>query len=79
VDRPTLPAWTPDLAALGVPLLAICGRSDYLCPLETWDALRETPQRRRVVLERSAHNPQVEEQATFDALVRAFIAEHAPR
>jgi pimeloyl-ACP methyl ester carboxylesterase len=74
-----LTTWRLALAALRVPLLAVCGRYDYLCPLETWDGLVAAPARRRVVLEESAHNPQIEEQPRFDALVRAFIREQAPR
>jgi pimeloyl-ACP methyl ester carboxylesterase len=73
----TLPAWHAALEPLRVPLLAICGRNDYLCPPETWDGFLAVPALRRVVLEHSAHNPQIEEQARFDELVRAFVREHA--
>lgn len=70
-------AWRPDFRTLRVPLLAICGRSDYLCPLETWDGIDAVPAARRIVFEESAHNPQIEQQAAFDAAVRAFITEHS--
>ncbi len=74
----TLPAWRAPLETLRVPLLAICGLRDYLCPPETWDSFLAVPALRRVVLENSAHNPQIEEQARFDELVRAFAREHTP-
>jgi proline iminopeptidase len=55
------------------PLLAIAGRYDYLCPVESWSALDPTDRRRLVVCENSAHNPQLEEQAHFDELVLDFV------
>lgn len=73
-----LPAWHADLRALRVPLLAISGRYDYLCPHETWTRITEAPKAHLVVFEESAHNPQVEEQERFDAVVRAFLREHDP-
>ena len=73
-----LPAWHVDLRGVRVPLLAISGRYDYLCPQETWARIADAPKGRHVVLEESAHNPQVEEQERFDAIVRAFLREHDP-
>jgi proline iminopeptidase len=55
------------------PLLAIAGRYDYLCPVESWAALEPSDRRRLVVFEDSAHNPQIEEQARFDELVLDFV------
>ena len=54
------------------PLLAICGRYDYVCPVETWSGIEAAPGARLELLE-TAHNPQIEDQARFDELVVAFV------
>ncbi len=67
----------PRLAEITVPVLALCGRYDYLCPAALWeDAIDVMPTGRLVVFEDSGHNPQIEQQAEFDEALRAFLSEH---
>lgn len=63
------------IAGLERPLLAICGRYDYVCPVETWTGIERAPSARLEVLD-TAHNPQIEDQARFDELVTAFVEAH---
>ena len=59
-------------------MLALCGRYDYLCPVELWeDAIDAVPTGRLVVFEDSGHNPQLEQQEEFDDELQAFLSEHA--
>jgi proline iminopeptidase len=68
----------PRLAEITVPVLALCGRYDYLCPVELWEgAIDRLPAGRLVVFEESGHNPQLEQQEAFDHALLAFLAEHA--
>jgi proline iminopeptidase len=62
------------LRTLERPLLAICGRYDYVCPVETWEGIEVAPTARLELLADSAHNPQIEDQARFDELVIDFVA-----
>jgi proline iminopeptidase len=55
------------------PLLAVCGRYDYVCPVESWAAIGNAPNGRLEIFEHSAHNPQVEEQQRFDEIVGEFL------
>jgi proline iminopeptidase len=55
------------------PLLAVAGRHDYVCPLESWAAIGNAPRGTLEVFDDSAHNPQVEEQDRFDDLVIEFL------
>jgi L-proline amide hydrolase len=64
---------TERLRSLGAPLLAVCGRYDYLCPYELWPERQAAPNVEVAVLEGSAHNPQLEESERFDDLVLGFI------
>jgi len=76
--RAQTPTWhvVDRLDGLRVPMLVISGRYDYVSPVETWTAaLRNAPLARLEVFEQSSHNPQVEEQDRFDALVRTFVDE----
>lgn len=62
------------IAGLRPPLLAITGRTDYLCPLETWEAaMRVVPEGRLEVIDDAAHNPQAEAADQFDDLVLSFV------
>jgi pimeloyl-ACP methyl ester carboxylesterase len=73
--RTAVPAFdaTTRIGRLTRPLLAIVGRTDYVCPLETWAAAATVPAVEVVCFPSSSHNPQLEEQDRFDALVEAFI------
>jgi proline iminopeptidase len=74
------PTWdlVPMLAEITVPVLALCGRYDYLCPVELWqDAIDVVPTGRLVVFEDSGHNPQLEQQQEFDHELLAFLSQHA--
>ena len=71
-----LPLWdrTAALRAFEPPLLAICGRYDYLCPSRPWEEYISTlPHGELVMFEDSAHNPQYEEQSAFDAALLGFL------
>ena len=68
----------PTLAEITVPVLALCGRYDYLCPVELWeDAIDAVPTGHLVVFEDSGHNPQLEQQEEFDDELQAFLSEQA--
>jgi proline iminopeptidase len=73
--RAAIPAFdaTARIGGLRRPLLGIVGRTDYVCPLETWAAAASVSGVEVVCFESSSHNPQVEERARFDALVEGFI------
>jgi proline iminopeptidase len=65
------------LSDVEVPVLAVSGRYDYLCPVERWtERITQLPAGSLEVFENSAHNPQIEEQAHFDDLVIDFIRRH---
>jgi proline iminopeptidase len=60
-----------------VPVLVVSGRYDYLCLPGPWDeSIGALPGARFELFERSAHNPQYEEQDRFDDLVIGFVKEH---
>jgi proline iminopeptidase len=68
------------LSDVEVPVLAVSGRYDYLCPVERWtERIAELPDGSLEVFEDSAHNPQIEEQVHFDDLVIDFIRRHDHR
>ena len=68
----------PTLAEITVPVLALCGRYDYLCPVGLWeDAIDLLPRGRLVVFEDSGHNPQLEQQDEFDSALQTFLSDHA--
>lgn len=64
------------LAALDIPVLLALGRSDYLvAPYETWTPYRQLFRDLTVkVFDRSAHTPQLEESALFDAVLLEWLA-----
>jgi proline iminopeptidase len=65
---------TPRLAELTVPVFALSGRHDYLCPVELWEGcVDRAPGGRLVVFEHSAHNPQYEEAEAFDRELLGFV------
>jgi proline iminopeptidase len=67
------------LAEIETPVLALSGRYDYLCPIELWcDAISSLPDGQLVEFEHSAHNPQYEEPAAFDAALLAFAERVQP-
>jgi len=58
-----------------VPWLLVHGRHDYSVPLSLWDQhLPALPTARRVIFERSGHQPFVEEPERFAALVGDWVA-----
>jgi proline iminopeptidase len=68
------------LSDIEVPVLAVSGRYDYLCPVERWtERISQLPDGSLEVFEESAHNPQIEEQVRFDDLVIDFIRRHDDR
>jgi proline iminopeptidase len=58
---------------LSVPLLAVVGRHDYICPLQTWAGGIGASAVQIVVFDHSAHHPQVEQPDRFDRLVTSFV------
>ena len=65
------------LTDIDVPVLAVSGRYDYLCPVERWtDRISQLPLGSLEVFEKSAHNPQIEERVRFDDVVIEFITRH---
>ncbi len=70
------PLWgrTADLGRLSVPLLAVCGRYDYICPSGAWEkSIASAPLGELVMFEESGHNPQYEEREKFDAALLGFL------
>lgn len=68
----------PRLPEIDVPVLAIAGRYDYVCPVELWsESIDRLPHGRLEIFEHSAHNPQCEESDRFDAMVIEFVRTHA--
>jgi proline iminopeptidase len=64
----------PKLSEIYVPVLAVSGQFDYLCPAELWEsAIGALDDGELVVLDESAHNPQYEQPAAFDAAVLRFV------
>jgi proline iminopeptidase len=69
-----------DPRALTVPWLLAHGRHDYSVPLSLWDDhLPGLPAARRVIFERSGHQPFVEEPERFAAVVGDWVAGIAAR
>ncbi|GAA3410228.1 alpha/beta fold hydrolase [Paenibacillus hodogayensis] len=68
------------LKTIQAPTLVLCGRHDWITPLEASEEIaREIPNSRLVVFENSGHSPQKEEREKFLAEVRGFLHEVAPR
>lgn len=64
----------PRLGEIRVPVLAVCGRWDYLCPFGLWtEVIDRLPDGRLAIFDDSAHNPQYEEAERFDRLVLEFV------
>lgn len=63
------------LGTITAPILLALGRHDYLvAPAETWERYRPLARDLTTQLfEQSAHTPQLEESALFDAALRAFL------
>lgn len=67
------------LKTIQVPVLVLCGRHDWITPLEASEEIaREIPNSRLVVFENSGHSPQREERDKFLAECRSFLAEVFP-
>lgn len=67
--------FVPRLGELRAPVLAVCGRWDYLCPIELWqESIAVVPDARLEIFENSAHNPQYEEPERFTRLLTRFLA-----
>jgi proline iminopeptidase len=68
----------PELPKIAAPVLAICGRYDYVCPVELWvNSIDRLPAGRLEIFEHSAHNPQYEERDRFDTTVLEFVHKHS--
>lgn len=68
-----------ELKTIQVPVLVLCGRHDWITPLEASEEIaREIPNSRLVVFENSGHSPQREERDKFLAECRSFLAEVFP-
>lgn len=69
----------PRLSTIQAPTLVLCGRHDWITPLEASEEIaREIPNARLVVFENSGHSPQVEEKEKFLAEVRSFLHQVMP-
>ncbi|MCR8629964.1 alpha/beta fold hydrolase [Paenibacillus radicis (ex Xue et al. 2023)] len=67
------------LKTIQAPTLVLCGRHDWITPLEASEEIaREIPNSRLVVFENSGHSPQNEEREKFQAEVRRFLNEVVP-
>lgn len=67
------------LTEIRVPTLVICGRHDWITPLEASEEIaREIPGARLVVFDHSGHGPQTEEPERFHQVVRDFLREVVP-
>ncbi len=69
----------PRLKTIQAPTIVLCGRHDWITPLEASEEIaREIPNSRLVVFENSGHSPQNEEREKFLSEVRKFLAQFAP-
>jgi len=67
------------LKTIQAPALVLCGRHDWITPLEASEEIaREIPNSRLVVFENSGHSPQNEESGRFLGEVRRFLQQVAP-
>ncbi|MDF2722008.1 MAG: alpha/beta hydrolase fold protein [Paenibacillus sp.] len=67
------------LKTIQAPTLVLCGRHDWITPLEASEEIaREIPNSRLVIFEKSGHSPQKEEREKFLGEVRRFLHEVAP-
>jgi len=61
---------------LNMPIFLGLGRYDYLvAPVSLWDAMECTPHVKKVIFEKSGHNPMLEEPEYFDEQLIAWINE----
>ena len=66
-------------AAIAAPTLVLCGAEDRVTPPALSDALAELiPHARRVDIPAAGHLPNLEQPATFNAALDAFLADLAP-
>jgi proline-specific peptidase len=67
------------LKTIQAPTLVLCGRHDWITPLEASEEIaREIPNSRLVVFENSGHSPQNEEREKFLGEVRQFLKQVLP-
>ncbi|MDI3270458.1 MAG: alpha/beta fold hydrolase [Bacillota bacterium] len=70
---------TPRLGEIEVPTLILCGRHDWITPVEASEELASLmPRARLVIFEQSGHSPQFEEEDKFHREVRRFLQEVLP-
>lgn len=70
---------TARLPEIRVPTLVLCGRHDWITPLEASEEIaRLIPGARLVVFENSGHSPQFEEREKFLRVVQEFLLEVVP-
>jgi proline iminopeptidase len=64
----------PSLGEISCPVLALCGRHDYICPVELWaESIGRVPRGRLDIFDHSGHNPQFEESNRFDTVLTEFL------
>jgi proline-specific peptidase len=64
------------LPGVEVPALVVCGRTDWITPLaKSEEIVSLLPSSRLEVFEHSGHNPMVEENERFHAVLRSFLKE----
>ncbi|SDO17033.1 proline iminopeptidase [Paenibacillus sp. yr247] len=67
------------LKTIQAPTLVLCGRHDWITPLEASEEIaREIPNSRLVIFEHSGHSPQNEEREKFLGEVRQFLKQVLP-
>ncbi|ULO09055.1 alpha/beta fold hydrolase [Paenibacillus sp. 19GGS1-52] len=67
------------LKTIQAPTLVLCGRHDWITPLEASEEIAsEIPNSKLVVFENSGHSPQNEEREKFLGEVRQFLQQVAP-
>lgn len=64
----------PRLGEIQVPTLVLCGRHDWITPLDQSELMAaRIPQARLLVFDRSGHGPMAEENDAYIAAVRSFL------
>ncbi len=65
------------LGEIAAPVFLFMGVHNYVFPPTVWDRSREElPDRTERVFERAGHNPQVEDQETFDRELLGWLSSH---
>jgi proline iminopeptidase len=67
------------LGEIEVPTLVLCGRRDWITPLEESELMAsKIPNAELVVFDHSGHSPMMEENEAFLAAVRRFVGRASP-